>query len=65
MTKVQVYESRKEYNQGKNIRLDSDSDIPIIVIYYLISKNVNKVVKKFLEMLLLNSIGENYCQGEV
>lgn len=65
MTKVRVYESRKEYNQGKNIRLDSDSDIPIIVIYYLISKNVNKLVNKFLKMLLLNSTGENYCQGKV
>ena len=38
VTKVWVNESRKEYNLGKNIGLDVDSDIPIIVINCLLSK---------------------------
>ena len=42
VTKVWVNESRKEYNLGKNIGLDFDSDIPIIVINCLLSKNINK-----------------------
>lgn len=49
MTKIRVNESGKEYS-GKNISLDSDSDIPIIVINCLTSKDINKTVKRFLKM---------------
>lgn len=44
--KVRVNGSGKEYI-GENIRLDSNSDIPITIINDLIPKNINKTVKRF------------------